>query len=261
MNIYDYMMNCYCFIIKKVIKVITNKTKYPLISVVTVSYNAVNTIEQTILSVISQSFEDYEYIIIDGGSIDGTIDIIKKYQDKITLWVSEPDKGIYDAMNKGVVLAKGKWVSFMNAGDQILDFNFNFLKSNKNKDVFYGNILLENNKVIVPYDLKIIGYAMPFCHQAVIVKTQIMKEYRFNSNYKIAADFDLFQRLIKDKREFQYENITMAVFEGGGVSSQMSKIYVKEYLSIIFKNKINYYWSYSLIKFTLILMISKFKSK
>jgi hypothetical protein len=88
-----------------------------------------------------------------------------------------------------------------------------------------------------------------------------MKEYRFNSNYKIAADFDLFQRLVKDKKEFHYENITMALFEGGGVSSQMSKIYIKEYLSIIFKNKINYYWSYSLIKFILILMISKFKSK
>lgn len=235
--------------------------KSPLISIITVSYNAVNVIEQTISSIVNLNFDDYEYIIVDGGSTDGTIDLIKKYQDKISHWISEPDKGIYDAMNKGANIAKGEYVIYINAGDKILDFNFNFLKSTKNKDVFYGNILLEDNRAVVPYDLKIIGYAMPFCHQAVIVKTQLMKEYGFNCNYKIAADFDLFQRLIKDKKEFKYENITMAMFEGGGVSSKMSKVYVKEYLSIIFKNKINYYWPYSLIKFILILMISKFKSK
>ena len=227
------------------------------LSIITVVYNNVNSIADTIVNVLKfkEGNKNIENIIIDGGSSDGTLDIIKAYQDKISYWISEPDKGIYDAMNKGANIAKGEYVIYINAGDQILDFNFNFLKSIKNKDVIYGNILLESNEVIVPYDLKIIGYAMPFCHQAVIVKTQLMKEYRFNSNYKIAADFDLFQRLVKDKKEFHYENITMALFEGGGVSSQMSKIYIKEYLSIIFKNKINYYWSYSFIKFILILMI------
>lgn len=88
-----------------------------LISVVTVSYNAVTTIEQTILSVINQTYPHIEYIIIDGGSTDGTVDVIKKYADKITYWVSEPDKGIYDAMNKGVREAKGKYITFLNAGD------------------------------------------------------------------------------------------------------------------------------------------------
>ena len=164
-------------------------------------------------------------------------------------------------MNKGAYIAKGEYLIYINAGDQIIDFNFNFLKSTKNVDVFYGNIIFGNNKIIAPFDLKNIGYAMPFCHQAVIVNTYIMKEYRFNNNYKIAADFDLFQRLMKDRKEFCYVNITMAMFEGGGVSSQMSKIYVKEYLSIIFINKINHFWFFSLIKFLLILMLSKFKSK
>jgi glycosyltransferase involved in cell wall biosynthesis len=238
-----------------------NSIKFPLISIITVSYNSVSTIEQTILSVINQKFNDYEYIIIDGGSIDGTVETIRNYTDKISYWISEPDKGIYEAMNKGADVANGEYLIYINSGDQILDFNFNFLKSIKNKDVFYGNILLENNKVIVPYDLRIIGYAMPFCHQAAIVKTQLMKEYRFNANYKIAADFDLFQRLIKDKKEFKYENTTIALFEGGGISSQMNRLYVREYLSVIFKNKINYYWPYFLIKFTIILLVSNFRRR
>ena len=89
----------------------------PLISVVTVSYNAVSTIEQTIISVLNQMYSNIEYIIIDGGSTDGTVDIIKRYDDKIAYWRSEPDRGIYDAMNKGILQAKGEWIYFIGASD------------------------------------------------------------------------------------------------------------------------------------------------
>jgi glycosyltransferase involved in cell wall biosynthesis len=90
-----------------------NLQNNPLVTIVTVSYNVVSTIERTILSVVNQTYSNIEYIIIDGGSTDGTVDIIKKYMDKIAYWVSEPDKGIYDAMNKGILMAKGQWINFM----------------------------------------------------------------------------------------------------------------------------------------------------
>ncbi len=97
----------------KSIRFEAKKMNNPLISVVTVSYNAVTTIEQTILSVINQTYSNIEYIIIDGGSTDGTVDIIRKYADRIAYWVSEPDKGIYDAMNKGTKKANGEYISFL----------------------------------------------------------------------------------------------------------------------------------------------------
>ena len=91
--------------------------KFPKITIVTISYNIVTYIEKTILSVVNQTYPNIEYIVIDGGSTDGTLDVIKKYSDKITYWVSESDKGIYDAMNKGIDAATGDWINFMNAGD------------------------------------------------------------------------------------------------------------------------------------------------
>ncbi|RXE60893.1 glycosyltransferase, partial [Muribaculaceae bacterium Isolate-001 (NCI)] len=91
------------------------------ITVVTVCYNAVKEIEKTIQSVISQTYDNVEYIIVDGGSTDGTLDIIRKYSSRITRWVSEPDKGIFDAMNKSAHMATGEYINFMNAGDLFFD--------------------------------------------------------------------------------------------------------------------------------------------
>ena len=92
-----------------------------IISIITVSYNAVKTIEQTISSVVNQSYSNIEYIIIDGGSTDGTVDIIKKYEDRIAYWVSEPDGGIYDAMNKGIKVATGDYIQIIGADDFLIN--------------------------------------------------------------------------------------------------------------------------------------------
>ncbi|HSD07321.1 glycosyltransferase family 2 protein [Flavobacterium sp.] len=221
-----------------------NNTKLPLISIITVSYNVVNTIEQTILSVVNQDFEDYEYIIIDGGSTDGTVEIIKKYQDKITYWLSEPDKGIYDAMNKGVRLAKGEWVNFMNAGDEFFIRNFNlfFDQMNHDKyDIIYGDVYIKKldefilNKARPLIEL---NYSLNFCHQSSFVRTRLLRENAFSLQYKICSDYDFFLKRFISGCSFYYEEYPVSVFEYGGVSSGISNRYLREKLSIILNSHI-----------------------
>lgn len=212
--------------------------KSPLISIITVSYNAGSSIEQTILSVIDQNFEDYEYIIIDGGSTDGTVEIIQKYQDKITLWVSEPDKGIYDAMNKGIGLAKGFWVNFMNAGDSFYDLNvFNSVFSVcKTSYVIYGDNMLcyEWGEVLLsPDSLNNIDRFMVFGHQTTFTRRELLLKHLFDCSYKIAADYDFFFRVYKDGYSFEYVPMCISRFSADdGVSSNSPEITFKEYSRI-----------------------------
>ena len=166
----------------------------PLISVVTVSYNAVTTIEKTILSVINQNYSNIEYIVIDGGSIDGTVDIIKKYADKITYWVSEPDKGIYDAMNKGIIVATGEWINFMNTGDTFYNenvFSEIFELNSYTEDVISGCAQLANHKIWKPLDSKKMTlmdfYISGFCHQATFIKKKFFRDLLYDEKLKIVA--------------------------------------------------------------------------
>lgn len=225
--------------------------KPSLISIITVTYNTVTTIEQTILSVINQNFNDFEYIIIDGGSTDGTVDVIKKYQDKITYWVSEPDKGIYDAMNKGLKIAKGEWVNFMNAGDGFYndDVFKNLFAINRTSDVLYGDNMLTYNwgKIILaPDDLsKTIKY-MVFGHQTVFMNRQILLKYRFDCSYKIAADYNLFYKVYIDGYRFEYIPLCISIFSADdGVSTNNPIITFLEDSKINGRNK-NWNWYFLL---------------
>ena len=218
-----------------------NTIKEPLISIITVSYNVVNSIEETILSVINQNFKDFEFIIIDGGSTDGTIDIIKKYQDKITFWVSEPDKGIYDAMNKGSKLAKGTYLFYLNAGDVIYDNVFTFVfkdRSNAlNYDVLYGNIINSGtNTIVKTLPIKHIKYGMVFCHQAALVKKYAQDGFNFDTSYKIAADFNLFLKLYLSKKKFFDCNVCFGEYDNTGISNTMLFKTMSEYIKIICNN-------------------------
>jgi len=207
-----------------------------------VSYNAIATIEGTIVSVINQNFEDYEYIIVDGGSTDGTVDIIKKYQDKITRWVSEPDKGIYDAMNKGVGMSKGEWVNFMNSGDEFEIKNFNLFHHafyDKKYGVVYGDVIIKKENVfelVKASPLNQLNYSLNFCHQSSFVRTELLRKNPFSLKYKISSDYDFFLKIFVSGYNFCYVECSVSVFEYGGLSSGVSKKYIKERMSIIFES-------------------------
>lgn len=197
----------------------------PLISIITIVRNADRELENTIQSVLSLNYPNIEFIIIDGGSEDGTVNVIKAHTEQIAYWISEPDKGIYDAMNKGLAKATGEWVSFMNAGDvfnspQILSQVFS--GDYPDADVIYGDGIADYKtfkllqKAITLDDL---WKGMPFCHQAMFTRTAVLKTQGFSTEYAIASDFELVYRLYDQKRNFHYVPHPICIFEVQGVSN------------------------------------------
>jgi len=213
-------------------------TYLPLITVITVVYNGAKYLEETILSVINQTYPNVEYIIIDGGSTDGTPDIIKKYEDYIDYWVSEKDKGIYDAMNKGIDLANGEWINFMNAGDGFSNYSTiinTYLNINMNFDVIYSDVEIDFGKFTVvkkPLTLERMDLGMTFHHQSCFVKTNLMKQYKFDTTYKLAADYNFLYTLYQSGNVFYYFNKPISkVIPDGDSDKQRLKV-LKEYYRI-----------------------------
>ena len=200
----------------------------PLISVITVVLNGIDGIEATILSVLQQRYENVEYIVIDGGSTDGTVEVLKKYNDRIT-WESKPDKGIYDAMNKGALMARGDWVNFMNCGDRfesdsVLDL-FETFKGDV--DVLYGNAIIEYSTFEVgrkAMSMNVMWRRPPFCHQAAFVRSETVREYPFDLKFRLGSDFDLFYRLYSAGKRFQHINKFICYYDltqGASVRNQV----------------------------------------
>ncbi|GHX01111.1 Colanic acid biosynthesis glycosyl transferase WcaE [Vibrio cholerae] len=198
----------------------------PLITVVTVVYNGEAFLEDTILSVINQTYDNVEYIIIDGGSTDATLDIIRKYEHAIDYWVSEKDQGIYDAMNKGITLATGDWINFMNGGDAFYN-NTTLDHVFKKNDLSVFDIIYGNHQVVYPSGRKRLARAgqltnmwkgSQFCHQATFVKSKYHKKNKFNISTEIVADFELFYNAWRANKKFHFIDVVIARFEAGGVS-------------------------------------------
>ena len=171
-----------------------------LITVITVVLNKKEELEKTIQSVANQTYKNVEHIIIDGGSKDGTLNVIRKYQHTIRAWISEPDEGIYDAMNKGIRLAKGDWINFMNAGDIFYNADSVSLLS----DYFRSDVSLIYGDVEIDYTvfkrtqrakhISTLWKGIVCCHQSVFIKRQILDKLMFNSKYNLAADYELLCR-------------------------------------------------------------------
>ena len=201
----------------------------PPITVITVCYNAFATIERTILSVVNQTYQNIEYIVIDGASTDGTIDIINKYRDRITYFLTEPDKGIYDAMNKGIKLATGDWINFMNSGDvfynnSTIEKVFNAGVYPEKIKVLYGDVVIKagaQNEYVkhinvseeseVPFNIN---------HQSCFTRRDILIAIGFDTTYKIAADANLFFEIYRRGHSFSHIPIVISVYDNeDGVSS------------------------------------------
>ena len=214
------------------------------ISIITVCLNCEGLIERTIKSVIDQTYTNIQYIVIDGGSTDNTLNIIGKYENKIDVMLSEIDKGIYDAMNKGLAYATGDLVYFLNAGDYLCDNNvlrnvIERFNANSDSDILYGDyIYYDNNseqrcsgyRAGIP-DLLRRGY----CHQTIFAKqSAFVKCGNFNTDYKIYADFDwLLRALVKFGQKMSYIGIPIAYYLKGGESESHGDKYDYERIEII----------------------------
>lgn len=202
------------------------KENKPKISVITVSYNCVDNIEDTILSVIHQDYPNIEYLIIDGGSKDGTIDIIKRYEKSITYWISEPDNGLYDAMNKGIMMATGEWVTMRNCGDV-------FAEKGALSKLFDKHIPTDVDFVCAAaYRITDLGYyiaksrqmtslnsGMTVVHPATFVRLKLHQQRLFDTRFTVCADYNLIYTSVKDGHKIEIRNIPIVVFPQGGFSS------------------------------------------
>jgi len=197
--------------------------KRPLISVITVVFNSQSTLEATIRSVISQEKGLYEYLIIDGGSTDGSLDVIYKYQENITRWVSESDSGIYDAMNKGIEIANGKWIYFLGADDRLEPGVLS--KVSKHIDekfvLIYGDVKFENGRTVPSFiNIRTI-MQNTIHHQGAFYSKNLFSKFRYNTDYKIMSDYELNLKIFLDKLPIHKVPFIIAECNQGGASSKI----------------------------------------
>ena len=223
----------------------------PVVSVITVVYNSEKLLERTIENILSQTYHNIELIIIDGGSKDGTLDIIRKYNDRISYWVSEKDKGLYDAMDKGLQIASGDYVWYINSGDLIFD-NFTtekiFTSNPTDADIYYGDTLyvngnyepiglrndITNKKLPAQLSVDSFQYGMVICHQAFIMKRSVAA--RYDLQYKYVSDYDWEIACTKNAKIAIHTYLTLAKFLTEGFSTKHRKASVKEKYKVMLKH-------------------------
>ena len=203
----------------------------PILSIITINYNNSKGLQKTMQSVFKQSFKDFEYIVIDGGSTDESIAIMQQYDNKLAYRVSEKDKGIYDAMNKGIEKATGEYLLFLNSGDWLLDENvlqqFNEAAKQNRSAIYYGNIHLQkadNTSSLHQYPAEL-NFAFwenyTINHQASFIKRQLFKELGlYDHNYTLAADYAFFLTCFMRGKTFEHINKELVHYTLDGASSK-----------------------------------------
>lgn len=217
------------------------------ISIITINYNDKEGLLKTIQSVIGQTWRDFEFLVIDGNSTDGGQEIIRQYEDQIDYWISEPDTGVYNAMNKGIRAATGEFVLFMNSGD--LFYNNEVLQNaialmDGDYGIYYGDVIVkkphsERHK-IYPDTLSFsFFYTGALCHQATFIKRQLFYDHFFyNENYKIYSDGEFFiYTICKMDVPYKHLNLIVAIYDFTGISStpKYEKLHQEERMKSIHK--------------------------
>lgn len=209
--------------------------KQRTVSVITVVYNDVDHIRQTMESFFSQTWEEKEYIVIDGGSTDGTTDIIREYASRLAYWCSEPDKGIYDAMNKGIEKASGEWINFLNSGDYFdtTDSLRNMMTNSNSKtaDVIFGDSIEINEvcrvKVAASADVSQLEMIPTFRHGSSLIRTSVQRQYPFDLLKKkrlgYALDWDMLYRVYKGGYRFHKIDTVLQAYQKEGTSNHQYK--------------------------------------
>ncbi|MDE6317299.1 MAG: glycosyltransferase [Muribaculaceae bacterium] len=214
--------------------------KKPKVTVVTVVRNAEAALRATAESVLAQTYGNVEYVIIDGASTDGTADFVRSLGDKVDIFISEPDKGIYDAMNKGIRLATGEWVIFMNAGDKFYapDTIAEIFDSQAYDGcgVVYGDVAkagADGGLVVKPAGEPHNSHRMFFCHQSAFYRRSDLIETEFDATHRMSADIHQVKRLWKRGVKFRHVYIPVAIFDTGGVSNVCRSAGLRDNISVV----------------------------
>ena len=201
------------------------------LSIITINYNNKEGLRKTIDSVIAQTWRDFEWIVIDGGSTDGSKELIEQYQQHFSYWCSEPDKGVYNAMNKGIAQTKGEYLNFMNSGDVFYSkdtLEQVFVRNTLCADMIYGDwvrIEKENNILMkAPNEVSLdFFYIDNICHQAMFLKSSTMKKKGYDETFQIYADWARWMEMALDGLVFQYVPVTICCFDATeGLSNKLT---------------------------------------
>ena len=204
------------------------------LSVITINYNNREGLRRTIESVVNQTWQEFEYIVIDGGSTDGSVDVIKQYSDRIDYWVSEPDKGIYNAMNKGIDEAKGEYCNFMNSGDCFYENTTleNIKDELEDVSIINGKTAFDNGWVESPpnsISLELFYTRKTINHQSSFIETQLLRKYKYDESLKIVSDWKFWiQAFVNDNCTYKALDCFIAMFNSSGISNTNHVLRCKE---------------------------------
>lgn len=234
----------------------------PKLSIITINYNNLYGLKETIDSVISQTFTDFEWIVIDGGSTDGSRELIERFQNHFVYWCSEPDKGIYNAMNKGISHSKGDWFLFLNSGDCILNNTIldKIFTQDYTSEIIYGDVLYTSTRgdftVTFPSELTLSYLLQMFIsHQSSLYRRELFDTNMYNESFRIVSDWLFHIQMILQNRKFEYLPYVITKCDHNGISVNYEQLNkeertraIEQFLPAPIKRDMEFIETYSIFK-------------